>query len=59
MIVDPDKEYRIQYKEGWSHPSRSTSFGVKVASSLNGVDTSFINSVADPVSKAKWLKYLT
>ncbi len=46
MIVDPDQEYRIQYKEGWSCPSGSASFGAKVAPSLNGVDPSFMNSVA-------------
>jgi len=27
MIVNPDQEYRIQYKEGWSCPSGSASFG--------------------------------
>ncbi len=59
MIVDPDQEYWIQYKEGWSHPSGLASFGAKVASSLNGVDPSFMNSVGDPFSKAKWVKYLT
>jgi hypothetical protein len=59
MIVDPDQEYRNQYKEGWSHPSGSACFGTKVVSSFNGVDPSFMISVADPVSKAKWLKYLT
>ncbi len=46
MIVDPDQEFQIRYREGWSCPSGSASFGAKVASSLNGVDPSFINSVA-------------
>ncbi len=46
MIVDPDPEYWIQNKEGWSCPSGSASFGTKVAPSLNGVDPSFMNSVA-------------
>ncbi len=46
MIVDPDPENHIQNKEGWSRPSGSASFGTKVAPSLNGVDLSFINSVA-------------
>ncbi len=32
MIVDPDQEYWIQYKEGWSRPSGLASFGAKVAS---------------------------
>ncbi len=41
MIVDPDQEYWIQYKEGWSRPSGSASFGAKVVQSLNGVDPSF------------------
>jgi hypothetical protein len=54
MIVDPDQQYRIKYKEGWSHQIRSASFGAKVVPSLNGVDLSFMNSVAG----AKWLKYL-
>jgi len=27
MIVNPDQEYRIQYKEGWSRQSGSASFG--------------------------------
>ncbi len=57
MIVDPDQEYRIKYKEGWSCKSGSASFGAKVAKSLNGVDPCFMNSVA--TCKAKWLKYLT
>jgi hypothetical protein len=46
MIANLDQEYRIQNKEGWSHPSGSASFGAKVALSLNGVDPSFMNSVA-------------
>jgi hypothetical protein len=46
MIVDLDQEYQIQYKEGWSHPNGSASFGAKVVQSLNGVDPSFMNSVA-------------
>ena len=46
MIVDPDQEYRIQYRDGWSCPSGSASFDAKVASSLNGVDLSFMKSVA-------------
>jgi len=46
MIVDLDQEYQIQYREGCSCPSGSASFGTKVASSLNGVDPSFMNSVA-------------
>ncbi len=46
MIVDPDQEYQIKYKEGLSCPSGSASFGTKLASSLNGVDPSFVNSVA-------------
>ncbi len=46
MIVDPDQEYRIKYKEGLSRPSGSASFGAKVASPLNGVDPSFMNSDA-------------
>ncbi len=45
MIVDPDKEYWIQYRKGWSHfykgESRLVSLGAKVAPSLNGVDLSF------------------
>jgi hypothetical protein len=45
MIVDPDQEYRIQYKEGWSRPSGLASFGTKVVPSLNGVDLSFMNSI--------------
>ncbi len=46
MIVDTDQEYWIQYKEGQNHPSGMASFGAKVALSLNGVDPSFMNSVA-------------
>ncbi len=46
MEVHPDQEYRIKNKEGWSHPSGSASFGAKEAPSLNGVDVSFMNSVA-------------
>ncbi len=46
MIVDLDQEYRIQNKEGWSRPSGLASFGPKVVQSLNGVDLSFMNSVA-------------
>ncbi len=46
MIVDLDQEYQIKYKEGWSCQSGSASFGAKVATSLNGVDPCFINSVA-------------
>ncbi len=45
MTVDPDQEYSIQNKEGWSRPSGSSSFGAKVVPSLNGVDLSFMNSV--------------
>jgi hypothetical protein len=41
MIVDPDQEYQIQYKEGFSRPSGLASFGAKLASSLNGVDLIF------------------
>ena len=59
MIANPDQEYWIQNKEGWSGPSGSASFGAKVASSLNGVDLSFMNSVVGSYCKAKWLKYLT
>jgi hypothetical protein len=46
MIVDLDQEYWIQYKEVWSRQSGSASFGTKVVPSLNGVDMSFMNSVA-------------
>ena len=46
MIVDADQEYWFQYKEGWSCPSGSASFGAKVMLSLNGVDPNFMNSVA-------------
>ncbi len=46
MIVDLDQEYWIQYKKGRSCQSGSASFGTKVAPSLNGVDPSFMNSVA-------------
>ena len=46
MIVGPDQEYQIKNKEGWSRPSGSPSFGAKVVPSLNGVDPSFVNSVA-------------
>ncbi len=50
MCVDLDQEYRIQYKEGvellFQEESRSASFGAKVVPSLNGVDLSFMNSVA-------------
>ncbi len=46
MIVDLDQVYWIQYKEGWNHPSGSASFGIKVMPFLNGVDPSFMNSVA-------------
>jgi hypothetical protein len=53
MIVDPDQEYRIQYKEGWSRPSGLASFGAKVAPSLNGVDLSFTNSVAGSYLKSQ------
>jgi hypothetical protein len=39
--------------------SRSVSFGTKVVPSLNGVDPSFMNSVAgSPTCRDKWLKYL-
>jgi hypothetical protein len=48
MIVNLYQEYRIQYKEGWSRQSGSASFGTKVVPSLNGVDQSFMNSVAGP-----------
>ncbi len=58
MIVDPDQEYWIQYKEGWNCQSGSASFGTKVAF-LNGVDLSFMNLLLDPTCQAKWLKYLT
>ncbi len=46
MIADPDQEYRIKNKERWSHPSGSASFGAKVAPYLNGMDPSFMKSVA-------------
>ncbi len=46
MIVDLDQEYWIKCKEGWSHQSGLASFGTKVFPSLNGVDLSFMNSVA-------------
>jgi len=46
MIVTLDQEHRIHYKEEWSRPSGSASFDTKVAPSLNGVDPSFMNSVA-------------
>ncbi len=45
-MVDPDQEYQIFYRERWSRPSGLASFGAEVASSLNGVDPSFMNSVA-------------
>jgi hypothetical protein len=49
MSVDPDQEYFIQYLKGvellLQKESRSASFGTKVPS-LNGLDPSFINSVA-------------
>jgi hypothetical protein len=37
----------------------SASFGAKVAPSLNGVDLSFVNSVAGSYLLSKVLKYLT
>ncbi len=46
MIVHPDQEHQFKYKEGWSCPSGSASFAAKVMLSLNGVDPSFMNSVA-------------
>ncbi len=50
MFIDPDQEYLIQYLKGvellLQMESGSASFGAKVAPSLNGVDPSFVNSVA-------------
>ncbi len=48
--MDPDPEYLIQCLKGveplLQKESGSASFGAKVAPSLNGVDPSFVNSVA-------------
>ncbi len=50
MWIDPDQEYLTQYLEGveplLQKESGLASFGAKVVPSLNGVDLSFVNSVA-------------
>ncbi len=50
MKADPDQEYRIEYKVGWSCQSGSASFGAKA---LNGVDLSVVNSVAGSYLKSQ------
>jgi hypothetical protein len=61
--VDLYQEYLIQYLKGaeslLQKESGSDSLGAKVAPSLNGVDPSFMNSVAGSYLQSKVLKYLT
>jgi hypothetical protein len=50
ILVDSDQEYLMQYLKGvellLQKESGLASFGAKVVPSLNGVDLSFMNSVA-------------
>jgi len=63
MIVDPDQEYRIQYRKGWSRFSKWKADWLVLEPKWCHLRMEWIRvlwtQLLDPTCRAKWLKYLT